>query len=141
METADVRRRVHEAIARAKRGAAERRAAADRAAAAFEALLEHTAVPLVRQIASVLRADGYPFTAATPSGSVRLTSDRSAEDFVEILLDSSGGRPQVTGRVSRARGRRVVEREEIIGRGDPASVSEDDLLGFLLKAIEPFVER
>jgi len=141
MEISDVRKRVHETMARAKRLAAERRAAADQASREFDTFLQRTAIPLVRQIANVLQVDSYLFTVFTPSGSVRLMSDRSADDFIEISLDTTGGAPRVIGHVTRSRGRRVVESEEVVGSGDPGAITEEDLLEYFLKALEPFVER
>src|SRR5262249_32102427 len=125
METGDVRKRVIATMDKAKRQAAERRAAADRSAQAFERVLATNAVPLVRQIAGALKADNYPFTVFTPTGSVRLMSDKSAEDFIEIALDTINQHdrvPRVTAHVSRARGRSVVEGEHVIGSGDPAAI-------------------
>lgn len=139
METSDVRRRVHETIERAKRGAADRRVRNDDATTGFEEFLERTAVPLFRQVANVLRIENFAFTVFTPSGSVRLMSDRRAEDFIEVSLDTSGDSPQVMGHSSHSRGRRVVESEEALG--NPASVTEDQLLAFVIKGLEPFVER
>jgi hypothetical protein len=139
MEISAVRQRVNETIDRAKRRAAERRTRADEAARAYDQFLENTAVPLFRQLANVLRADSYLFNVFTPTGSVRLMSDRHAEDFIEIQLDTSGDRPVVAGHVSRSRGRRVDESERELG--DPATLGEDELLAFLLKELEPFVER
>ena len=56
METSDVRRRLLQAIARAKQEASARRADTDRAAAEFERFLEEVAGPVVRQFAGALRA-------------------------------------------------------------------------------------
>jgi hypothetical protein len=139
MEISAVRQRLNDTVERAKRRAAERRARADEAGRAYDRFLEHIAVPLFRQIANILRADGYLFNVFTPSGSVRLMSDRHAEDFIEILLDSAGDHPYVAGHTSRSRGRRVDESERELG--DPATLSEEDVLAFLLKELEPFVER
>jgi len=72
VETSELRKRLHQTIERARRQAAERRARSDEAGRAFDGFLETTAVPLLRQIANVLRADGYQFSVFTPSGSVRL---------------------------------------------------------------------
>ena len=141
MEISEVRKRVHEAMARARQRSTDRRARADRASQAFGAFLERTAVPLVRQIANVLRADGYRFNVSTPAGSVRLASDRAADDFVEVLLDTTGESPKVVGRTSRSWGRRVIETDHVIATGDPETITEEELLTFLLKALEPFVER
>jgi hypothetical protein len=139
MDISDIKRSVTETIERAKRRAGERRARADEAGRAYERLLDTIAVPLFRQVANVLRADGYLFSLFTPSGSVRLMSDRHAEDFIELLLDTSGDRPMVVGHVSHGRGRRVDEANRDLG--DPAAISEEDLLAFLLKELEPFVEK
>ena len=141
METSVVRNRLRETIERAKRRAAERRSRGDEAARAYQQFLDHMAVPLFHQIAGALRADGYPFTVFTPAGSVRLMSDRHAEDFVEILLDVTGDAPQVVGHSSRLRGRHIVEAERPVGSGKPGAITEEDLLEFLLKELEPLVER
>jgi len=141
MEISIVRQRVRDAMDRAKRNAADRRARSDETARLFDEWLERTAVPLVRQIANVLKADSYQYTVFTPSGSVRLMSDRSAEDYVEILLDSTGDVPRVVGHSSRGRGRRVTESERVVGSGDPQTIGEEDLLAFLLKELEPLLER
>ena len=79
MEISDVRKRVNETIEHAKRAAAERRTRVDEATREFEVFLDRIAMPLFRQIANVLRAEGYPFTVSRRGGSVRLVSDRSAE--------------------------------------------------------------
>jgi len=141
MEVSDVRKRVRETIERARRQAGDRRTRNDEATRLFLRLLDHVAVPLFKQVANVLKIEGYPFTVFTPSGGVRLMSDRGADDYVEITLDTSGDAPRVTGHVSRSRGRRIVETEQVVARGDPASISEEDLLAFLLKELEPFVEK
>lgn len=141
MEISTVRQRVREAVERARRQAASRRTRTDAASRAFDAFLSATAVPLVRQLANVLRADGYLFNVSTPSGSVRMMSERSAEDFIEISLDGAADPPRVIAHTSRSRGRRVVDAEQVIASGDPALITEEELLAFLLKEIEPFVER
>ena len=87
----------------------------------------------------VASPEGYPFSLFTPLGSVRLMSDRTAEDFIEVSLDVSGETPQVVGHSSRSRGRRVVESERAIG--EPGALTEDDLLEFLAKELEAYVER
>ena len=141
METSEVRQRVQQANDRAKRAAADRRALSDEAAREFDAFLERVAAPLFRQVANALRAAGYGFTVFTPGGSVRLMSDKTAEDFIELTLDSSGTRPVVMGRTSRGRGRRVVESERPVAEGPVRDITEDRLLSFLVEELEPFVER
>ena len=139
MEISDVRKRVHETIERAKRRAADRRARADAAGHDFGRFLEQTAIPLFRQIANVLRADGRLFSVFTPSGSVRLMSDRRSEDYVELTLDASGDEPNVVLHSSRGWGNRVAESERAIG--DPANLTEDALLTAVLQELERLVER
>ena len=141
METAEVRKRVYQTIERARRGAADRRARNDDATRAFDEFLERTAVPLFKQIANVLKIEGYSFTVFTPAGSVRLMSDKSGDDFIELALDTSDSEPRIMAHVSKSRGRRVVDEEQAVGSGRPGSVTEEDLLAFVLKALEPFVER
>jgi hypothetical protein len=139
MEISIVRQRLIQTIERAKRQAAERRGRTDQAARAFDVFLSTIAVPLFKQVAGALRPDGYAFNVFTPSGSVRLMSDRGAEDYIELLLDPSGETPQIIGHTSRNRGRRVIESERPLG--EPGSLTEEDVLEFLLKELEPFVER
>jgi hypothetical protein len=139
MEISLVRKRLTETIERAKKQAAERRERGDRASRDFEVFLQKVAVPLFRQVANALKADGYAFTVFTPSGSVRLMSDRSSADYVELTLDTAGDPPSVLGRTSRTRGSRVLDAERPIG--SPDALTEEQLLEFLLKELEAFVER
>ncbi len=142
MQIADVRKRLLETIDRARRNAVERRVRADEARREYDVFLEGAAVPLFRQVANALRAEGYAWSVSTPAGSVRLSSDRSAEDYVELGLETTDAAPEVLGRTSRGRGHRVVETERPLGRGGPVrDLTEGDVLDFLLKALEPFVER
>ena len=141
MEISIVRQRLRVAMERAKQRAAERRQRADQTSREFDAFLTRTAVPLVRQIANVLRADSHLFSVFTPSGSVRLASDKSAEDFIEIALDPSTDPPRVVAHTTRTRGRRVVDAKSVVGAGDPASISDEELLEFLLNELGPFFER
>jgi len=139
MEIADVKKRLLQTVERARRQAAERRTRTDDAERAYAVFLNQIAVPLFRQVGNVLRAEGFAFTVFTPGGSVRLMSDRAAEDYVELVLDTNGGEPRVTGRASRRHGGSVIVSEQAIG--DPASLTEEDVLAFAMKGLEPFVER
>jgi hypothetical protein len=142
MEISDVRKRVLETIDRAKRAAAERRTRVDEAAREYDVFLDRIAVPVFRQIANVLRAEGYLFNVFTPAGSVRLMSDRSAEDFIELRLDTSGDDPRVIGHASRSRGRRVTESEWPLAERDAIrDLTEDDVMRFVMKELEAFVDR
>jgi hypothetical protein len=141
MEISEVKRRVVETIERSRRRAGERRARVDQAGRDYDEFLDRVAIPIFRQISNVLRAQGYAFTVFTPGGSVRLAADRGAQDFVELSLDTGGDEPHVVGHSSRARGHRVVESERPVAGGDPATLTEDDVLLFVLKELEPLVER
>ena len=59
-----------------------RRERNDEAKRAFQRFLETVAVPLVRQVTAVLRAEGHLFTIFTPAAGVRMMSDRRSTDFV-----------------------------------------------------------
>ena len=137
METSLVRKRLSDTIERAKKRAAERRGRGDQASRDFELFLQKIAVPLFKQVAGVLKADGYAFTVFTPSGSVRLMSDRNADDFIELSLDTAEDPPRVMGRISRNRGGRVIDAERPVGA--PDALTEEDLLQFLLTELEAFV--
>ena len=140
METSTVRNRLNLVIDAAKRSSAARRARNDEAGRSYERVLEF-AVPLFKQIAQALKVSGYLFSVFTPGGSVKLMSDKSPEDYIELSLDTSGDHPTVMGHVSRTRGRRVIESEHPIANKAVAELTEEDVFEFLLKEIEPFVER
>ena len=140
METSTVRNRLNLVIDAAKRSSAARRARNDEAARSYERVLEF-AVPLFKQMAQALKVSGYLFSVFTPGGSVKLMSDKSSEDYIELSLDTSGEQPVVMGHVSRARGRRVIESEHAIANKAVGELTEEDVFEFLLKEIEPFVER
>lgn len=141
METSEVRRHVTQAVERARSAAATRRAQADVARRDFSVFLETIAVPLMRQVAGALKAQSYQFTVFTPSDGVRLMSDRAQQNFIELSLDTSGDEPVVIGRVSRERGRRLIETERPIASAPVAALTEDDVLQFVIKELEPFVEK
>jgi hypothetical protein len=139
MDISEVRKRVLATLERAKQRDAARRARADEAARAYSTFLDTIAVPLLRQVANAARAEGHHFTVFTPSGSVKLASDRRGEDSLEFALDTSGDAPSIVARTSHARGRRVTESERLLG--DPAALTEDDLLTFILGELEELVSR
>ena len=136
-----MRRRVTETIEHAKRHSAARRARTDEAARAYSIFLDTIAVPLMRQIANVLKAQGYAFSVSTPGGSVRLASDKSADDYIELSLDSSADPPAVVASVRRTRGRRVIDDEHPLHAGAVSDIREEELLQAVLRELAPFVER
>ena len=141
MEISDVKRRVTETVERARRAAGERRVRSDEAARDYATFLDSVAVPLVRQVANVLKVQGFAFSVFTPLGSVRLASDKSADDYIEIALDTSGEQPFILGHARRTRGRSVVESERPIGGPSINEVTEEQLLAYVLEQLGPLVER
>lgn len=141
METSDIRKRVLQAIERAKRHTLEQRAQTDRAQRAFDAVLP-VAATAWRQVANVLRAEGHAFTVNSPSGSLRFASDRSADDFIELSLDTSRRPATAVLQVRLARGHRVIERESTVAEGDAVTeLEEERLVAVLLDELEPFLQR
>jgi len=142
MEISDIRKRVKQTIEQSRRAAAERRERVDAASTAYQTFLERVATPIFKQVAGVLKAEGYPFQVFTPGGGLRLASDRASGDFIELLLDVSGDRPVVLARISHTHGSRVMTSEQpLLASADIARLSETDVLEFLLREIRPFVER
>jgi len=140
IETSELRRRLRSAIEQSRSNAAAKRERSDAAARDYEKFLSTIVVPVVQQFANVLSGEGHQFHVGTPAGSVRLTSAGSGEDYVEILLETSEDPPQVVGRTSRGRGRRLVTSERPVReRTAIAELNEEDVLAFLLTEIVPFV--
>jgi hypothetical protein len=142
MEVSEVRRRLRAAIVQARRQAAARRERSDAAARDFERLLEDRAIPVFQTLAAALTAEGHRFTVFTPAGSVRLSSETSTHDYIELALDSTGDSPSLVVRTSRGRGRRQLTSERAVLEGARiGELTDEDVLGFVLSEIAPFVER
>jgi hypothetical protein len=142
MDTAEVRRRLRAAIANARTAAQGRRERIDAATRAYQSFLSERAVPLFHTFANALVAEGMRFKVFTPAESVRLASESGADDYIELVLDTAGDVPQVIGRTNRGRGRHLVTSERPLKDGtDVASLTEEDVLEFLLAEIRPFVAR
>lgn len=89
-----------------------------------------------------MKSEGYAFSVSTPTGGLRLASDRTRDDFIDFALDTSSDRPQIVARISYTRGSRTRDEERPIKAGaPPEAVTEEDLLEFLLGALEPWLER
>jgi hypothetical protein len=139
---ADVRKRLLTVIENAKRDAIERRRRIAASEGEYDRFLNDIAVPVFRMFAGALRAEGHPFTLVTPAGTVRLVSEKSDDDYLEIALDTSREVPVVIGRTSYRMGRRLTETERPVR--EEAAVSElidEDVVAFVLEALKPFVER
>jgi hypothetical protein len=142
VEVSHVRKRLMVAIERARKTGQERRERAIAVERAYETFLADVATPVTRMLASALKADGYPFTVATPGGSVRLASDRGRDDYIEFALDAASDPPEVIGRIGYGRGSRTITEERPVKSGaSPQAITDDDVLEFLLKALEPWLER
>ena len=126
----------------ARERAKRKREEAATAESAYDSFLANLAVPLARQVAGSLKAEGYAFTVSTPGRGLRLALDRGQDDFVELALDSDAEPPTVTGRIRRTRGSRTLEEERPVKAGtSPDQLTEDDVLEFLVNALEPWLER
>lgn len=142
MDISDVRRRLRGAIETARRDAVERRERTDAAEREYGSFLTERAVPVFHDFANALSGEGHTFKVFTPARSVKLASARSAEEFIELELDTSQDPPQVTGRTSRGRGRRMVTSERPVrARAAIGELTEEDVLEYLLSEIGPFIER
>src|SRR5258706_10642258 len=120
------------AIDRAKARSQQYRQHAAEAERAYAAFLEEVATPTTRMMANVLKAEGYPFTVSTPSGGLRLASDRGRDDYVEFALETTGDRSVGVGRIRYTRGARTVEDERPIRAGaSPQDLSRSGVLSFL----------
>ena len=142
MDVSEIRRRLRASIEAAKRDAQERRGRSDKASRAYEQFLSEHAVPLFQTVASALVAEGHRYKTFTPVGSVRLASESSGEDYIEIALDTTADPPVVIGRTSRGRGRRPTASEYPIKEDIPIEdLTDEDVLAFLLRELTPFLAR
>ena len=114
----------------------------DQAAHDYTVFLHERAVPLFHTFASALVAEGHRFKVFTPADAVRLASESSAGDYIELTLDTTVDPPTVLGRTSHGRGRRQVTSERPVkDRTAVADLTAEDVLEFLVEEIPPFVER
>jgi hypothetical protein len=142
METSEVRKRIKDSLERARKAAGERRARNTDASAAYTVFLQNAAVPVFQQAAGALKAEGYPFVVNTPAGSVRLVSEHSSHDFIDLRLDTTGGRPQVLIRVERMKGRETTSEERALTPGvEVAALTEQDVLDAIAEGIVALIER
>ena len=141
-ETSEIRIRLRETIKHAKRAAAERRQLAQTAEETGARVLAAVATPVFKTVAGALKAEGYPFRLFTPAAEVRLASEKSGDEFIELALDTARDTPALIGRVSRVWGRRLLVDERVVREGDGiGDLTEEDVLTFLLESLPPFVER
>jgi hypothetical protein len=126
----------------ARERARQRRERSEEAEKAYGDFLDRLAAPLARQVVNALRAEGYAFTVSTPGRGLRVSSDHGRDDFVELELATGGQAPEVIGRIRRTRGSRTIDEERPVRPGTPpGDLTEDDVLEFLMQALEPWLER
>jgi len=142
MEVSDVRRRIRAAIESARLRAAARRTRTDEASRVYDGFLEATAVPAFHAVVNALTGEGHRFKVTTPGRAVRMSPERSAEDFIELALDTERDAPAVVILSSRGRGRRIVSTERVLCEGpEIGRLSEEDVVAMLLEDLLPFIER
>lgn len=142
LEVAEVRRRVRLRIETLKHEAAHHRVQVDAASASFGPWLERVAVPLFRQFANVLRAEGLLFRVLTPAGLVRIEAERSAEDFLELRLDTERRPVAIVLRRGYSRGSHLFSDDRVVAEGiDYSHVTATDVLDALVEDAAPFLGR
>ena len=142
LDSAEVQRQFTHRLAQLRKAAVQRREDVSRAREAFERVLDAEIAPTVRQLAQVLKAQGFPFSVQTPAGAVRLVADRSSDDFIGVTLDVTRRQSAVVAHRQYTRGRRVLDDERVLAEGDAiASLEAGAVLDVLLDLVEPFIER
>ena len=132
-DVAIVRKRVRAAIEQARRDQADRRGRVAEAQQKYDEFLASAAIPAFRMIANVLKSEGLNFEVMTPAGGVRLQSERSREDAIEMELDTTADPPQPLVTVTRVRGSRVAQSDRSIKGSNPlVHLTEDDVIEMLL---------
>jgi hypothetical protein len=142
MDVSEVRRLVRDVIERARHTGGERRARNDAANRVWIDVRDQIVVPACRQVAQVLRSEGYPFQVSTPGETVRLSSEKSPEDVIELALDTTGAVPALVCRVQHTRGREIRQDERVVAPGVPmAALTDEQVVALLVEVLPPFVER
>ena len=143
MDVAALRKRILRELERpgAAASAAERRAGGDTARQQFARLLDTTIVPLLKQTADILKAEGSLCRVHTPSDHAQLAFDRSPEDFVEIMLDTAMP-PRLIGRSSvRNKKSGTLVEDRIIGVGKEIDeINDEDVVGYLLPELRKILK-
>jgi hypothetical protein len=143
MEPSVLRKHVREAIESARQTAAARRVSSEAAGRVWQTTREKIVVPAWRQTAQVLRSEGYLLQVSTPADAVRVSLEKSPQDGVELLLDTTAAEPALLVRVIRSRGRETTSDERAVVNGTAAieAISEEQACNLLLSALAPFFER
>jgi hypothetical protein len=135
-----VRKRIRAEIDKVRRDQADRRGRVAEATAAYDNFLQNAAIPVFRMFANILKAEGLNFEVMTPSGGVRLQSERHRDEAIEMELDTTADPPQPLVTVTRARGSRIVQSERTIKGSNPlAQLTEEDVIEMLLDEMRPWL--
>ena len=142
VEISVVRNRLNRAIEASRERSQRRREQVAAAERAYDDFLNHVATPVTRLVANSLKAENFAFTVFTPGRGLRLASDHRRDDYIEFALDTDSTPPQVIGRISRTRGSRTLMEDRPIKPGvSVEAVTEEDVLAFLIAALDPWFER
>ncbi len=143
MDVSELRKRILRAVDEARKDAAERRTLVDQSVKAYAQFLPDVVVPMLKQAATIVNANGGTFVVSTPAETARLSAQHAAETYLEIALDRTGAEPDVVGRVSLARGRQgVIVDERPIAAGKPIEqLTEDDLAAYLVTAVPKLIVK
>ena len=140
-EIAEVRKRVRRLIAQSRTKSANRRARTAAVEREGERVLTQVAAPMFKTVAAALKAEGFLFRVSTPVGAVRMAAEPAGENFVELVLDTTDDPPVLRGSVSRMRGRRRLVEDRVLRQDSSiATLTDSDVLEFLLGELGPFVE-
>ena len=141
VEISEIQKRIRRVIDQSRRAAEERRARAAGETRAGEQALHRVVAPVFKAAAAALKAEGHLFRVSTPVDAVRISAEASGDNFIELLLDTSGAQSVLMGRVSRMRGRRLLAEEQVVSEGaELGTLTEEEVLEFLLGELGPFVE-
>ena len=139
-DVALVRKRIRTEIEKSRRDQAERRTRVAEATRAYEEFLETAAIPVFRMFANVLKSEGLHFEVMTPSGGVRLQSERNRDDAIEMELDTSADPPQPLVTATRVRGSRVIQTDRSIKGSNPlVQLTADDVIEMLVEELRPWL--
>ena len=135
-----LRKRVKSVMEQVRRDQAERRGRVAEATKIYTDFLNQAAVPAFRAMANVLKAEGVPFEVMTPSGGVRMVSERHRDDALELELDTTVDPPAPLVTITRTRGSRVLRSDRTVKAGTPLKqLTEDDVIEMLLEELRPWL--
>ncbi len=142
VEISLVRNRLNRAIEASRERSVRRREQVAAAERAYDDFLNAVATPVTKLVANSLKVENFAFSVFTPGRGLRLASDHRRDDYIEFALDTESDPAQVIGRTSRTRGSRTLTDDRPVKQGSPIeAITEEDVLAFLISALEPWFER